>query len=263
VFQSQYRCRPSRTNAWSKVALALVLLTSAARPAGAQDTSTFSYGLETAFRSGHSDRGFLISDRQVLQPVLWASWGRTAGYLWGNVPMAAASDGSRPWIVEAELSQTVEWNGFSITPATRMYFYRDPILYGSSRSLEVWLHLTRDVGVLTLFARQSVDLLDNRGGYSGEAGVASSAHVSPSLELGGSFGAGWANATFNEWWAGVAKPALSRVGVDGWVTVYVTPNVYLTPHVEFSTIVDRDVREGDLYRPTYFLFRLATGVEFQ
>ena len=229
----------------------------------ASDTgAAMSYGLETAFRSGHSDRGFLISDRAVFQPVVWVSRRGTDVSLWGNLALADATDGSRPDIVEAELTHTYERKSLSIAPAVRMWFYRDRVSRSRSRSVEAWLYLSHDLGAVTLFTNHSVDFQDNRGGYFGEAGVESEGMVSPALELGGSLSAGWANATFNDYWAGVAKPAFNRVSAEGWLSVYPTPRFYIGSHVELSSIVDRDVRAGDLFSPTYVVLRLTTGVEF-
>ena len=228
----------------------------------ADTASTVSYGLETAVRSAHSDRGFLISDRPVFQPVVWMSGHGTDLSLWANLALADATDGSRPDIAEAELTHEYEWKGLSIGPAARMWFYRDRVSRSSSRSVEAWLYVSRDLGPVTLFTNHSVDLLDYRGGYFGEAGVESEGMLSPGVEIGGSFGAGWANSTFNDYWAGVAKTAFNRVSAEGWITVYPTPRFYIGPHVEFSSIVDRDVRAGDLFSPSYFALKLTTGVEF-
>jgi hypothetical protein len=221
-----------------------------------------SYGLETAFRSGHSDRGFLISDRAVFQPVVWVSGRGTEFSLWGNLALTNATDGSRPDIMEAEVTHNFEWKSLSIGPAVRMWFYRDRVSRSRSNSVEAWLYVSRDLGPLTLFMNHSVDVEDNRGGYYGEAGVETEGMVSPVLEIGGSLGAGWANSTFNDYWAGVAKPAFNRVSAEGWLSVYPIPRFYIGSHVEFSSIVDRDVRAGDLFSPTYFALRLTTGVEF-
>ena len=232
-------------------------------PSVAQDApATTSYGIETAFRSGHSDRGFLISDRPVFQPVVWVSWRGTESYVWGSLALDDATDGSRPGILEAELAHKFEWTRVSIRPAARMWFYHDRVSRSHSRSLEAWLNVSTDLGPITLFTSQSVDVLDYRGGYFGEAGIESERNVSPHVEIGGSLGAGWANSTFNDYWAGVAKSAFNRVSAEGWLTLYPNPHFYIVPHVEFSSIVDRDVRAGDLYSPTYFLFRLTAGVEF-
>ena len=224
--------------------------------------ATISYGVETAFRTGHSDRGFLISDRPVFQPVVWVSGHGTDLSVWANLALADATDGSRPDIVEAELAHKFEWKRLSIGPAARLYFYRDRVSRSSSGSVEAWLYLSRDLGAVTLFTNHSVDFQDYRGGYFGEAGLESEGMLSPTIEIGGSLGAGWANSTFNDYWAGVAKSAFNRVSAEGWLSVSLTPRFYIGSHVELSSIVDRDVRAGDLFSPTYFALRLTTGVEF-
>jgi hypothetical protein len=262
--------------AWCAPAAAQDTSVTSARPPAATDTvppkppaqetpdttATNSYGVETAFRTAHSDRGFLITDRSVFQPVVWLSRRGTDFSLWGNLALTDATDGSRPDIVEAELSHKYGWKGLSIAPATRMWFYRDRVSRSTSRSVEAWLYLSRDLGPVTLFTNHSVDLLDYRGGYFGEAGVESEGMLSPALEIGGSLGAGWANSRFNDYWAGVGKSAFNRVNAEGWLSVYPTPRFYIGPHVEFSSIVDRDVRAGDLFSPRYFVLKLTTGVEF-
>jgi hypothetical protein len=262
--------------AWCAPAVAQDTSVASARPPAAPDivrpkprdqktpdtAATISYGLETAIRTGHSDRGFLISDRPVFQPVVWVSRRGTNLSVWANLALADATDGSRPDIMETELTHKYEWKSYSIGPAARMYFYRDRVSRSTSRSVEAWLYLSRDLGPVTLFTNHSVDLLDYRGGYFGEAGVESEGVLSPGVEIGGSFGAGWANSTFNDYWAGVAKSAFNRVSAEGWLSVYPTPRFYIGPHVEFSSIVDRDVRAGDLFSPRYFVLKLTTGVEF-
>lgn len=245
-----------------RVQLGLALAMGHAPRAVAQADSTWSYGVETAVRSGHADRGFLISDRAVFQPVVWASWRRWEGYLWSNIALADATDGTRPEIAEVGLGRVQVWHRTSIAPSVRMYLYQDPVHHDSDHSIEAWLELTRPVGPLTLFTRQSLDLLDDRGGYFGTAGAEASAHPVPSVSFGGSLEVGWGNATFHEYWTGVATSALSHVGAEGWLHLHPAPRVYLGPHLEFSSIIDRRVRAGDLFRPSYVLLGFFTGVEF-
>ena len=276
--------------AWSASAMAQDTSVTSAPPASPPSAGAkISYGVETAYRTGHSDRGFLISDRPVFQNVVWLSVGGTESYLWSNIPLAHATDGSRSQIVEAELAHKFEWKTLSIGPAARAYFYQDrqdrasrsnshhgkgrrtrpharvfenpPADGRASGSLEAWLSLTSDLGPFTLFTNHSVDLRDYRGGYFGEAGVEVGRKVSSRVEIRGSFGAGWANSKFNDYWASVRKSAFNRASAEGWLTVHATSRLFLAPHVEFSSIVDRDVRRGDLFNPTYTLFRLTAGVE--
>lgn len=220
-----------------------------------------SYGVEIELGSGHADRGFVLADRPVVQPVIWVSGSAASFSVWSNFTLAETTDASRPQIVEMELTRWDEWSNLTIGPAIRMFFYRDPLSMGSSRSIEGWLYLSYPVGPFYLFTNHSVDVLDYRGAYFGEAGIWFERRVSPRIELGGEFDSGWASSTFNDAWVGVDKSALQRISVEGWLTVYVKPHLYIAPHFEFSTIVDRAVR-AEAATPTFFFFGLTTGVEF-
>ena len=219
------------------------------------------YGAEIGLRSGHADRGFIISDRSVIQPVVWISGDLAELSVWSSFSLAETTDGALPSIVELELTQPYEVGRFTVAPAVRMFFYHDPLSLYNTRSIEGWLYLSYSVGVFRLFTNHSVDVQTYRGAYFGEAGVAFEERVSPVLELGGSVGAGWASAAFNDAYAAVATAGLDRVSVEGWLTAHVNPHLSLGPRFEFSTMVNQAVSAA-LARPTFLLVGLATGVEF-
>jgi hypothetical protein len=225
-----------------------------------EEESVF-YGMEIELSSGHADRGFVISDRLVLQPVVWLGGSVAAISLWSNFTLAETTDGARPQILELELGRGHEWKDLSITPAFRMFFYHDPLSSYSTHSLEGWLYVWYDAGPLSLFTRQSVDVLTYRGAYFGDAGIESERSVSERVEVGGSLSAGWASGSFNDLYAGVDRFAFNRMSVEGWLTFYLPPHSYIGPHFEFSTIVPRDVR-AELSRPTFVFLGLTMGVEF-
>lgn len=220
-----------------------------------------SYGVEIALSSGHADRGFIISDRPVVQPVTWVSGSGASFYLWSNLTLAQTTDSARPQILEMELAREAEWGRLSVAPAVRTYFYHDPLSTYSTRSIEGWLYLSYDVGPFSLFTNHSVDLLAYRGAYFGEAGIESEGRVSPRVEIGGSFGAGWASSAFNDLWVGIPKSALNRLSAEGWLLAYASPHYYIGPHFKLNSIVDRDVR-AELARPTVLFVGLTMGVEF-
>ena len=186
------------------------------------------YGVEIAFRSGHADRGFIINDRPVVQPVMWFSGSGTEFSAWSNFALAQTTDGARPRIVELELTHEQTWGKVTAQPAIRMFFYHDALSADRDRSLEGWLTLSYDVGPFQLFTRQSLDVLTYKGAYFVDAGI--------------------------------ARRALDRVGAEMWLTVY-KKRFYVGPHLEFSTIVDPAVRAATT-RPTYLLVRLSMGGEF-
>ena len=186
------------------------------------------YGVEIAFRSGHADRGFIINDRPVVQPVMWFSGSGTEFSAWSNFALAQTTDGARPRIVELELTHEQTWGKVTAQPAIRMFFYHDALSTDRTPSLEGWLTLSYDVGPFQLFTRQSLDVLTYKGAYFVDAGI--------------------------------ARRALDRVGAEMWLTVY-KKRFYVGPHLEFSTIVDPAVRAATT-RPTYLLVRLSLGGEF-
>lgn len=220
-----------------------------------------SYGAEIALRSGHADRGFVLSDRPVVQPVAWVSGSSAEFWVWGNLPLIENTDGSLAQIVEMELTHEQKWGRLTIGPAIRMWIYHDPLSPYSSRSFEGWLNLSYDAGAFRIFTNHSVDVRTYRGAYFGSAGIELKRQVSQTLEAGGSVAGGWASARFNDGWAGVPRSAFNRVSAEGWLTTYVNAHLYVGPRFEFSRILDRRVR-AELARPTFFFVGLTTGVEF-
>jgi len=238
-----------------------VIVVIATAPAFAQGQRPLSYGAEIAFRSGHADRGFLINDRPVIQPVTWLSASGTDFSVWSSLPVAQTSDGSRPGILEIEVAHRREWGPVTIGPSVRTYFYRDPLSPFSTRSIEGWLYLAYDAGPFRLFTNHSLDVLTYKGAYSVDAGLEAAGHVSALVEMSGSVSVGFGSAAFNEAWVGVARTALDRFGATASLTAHLDQHLYIGPHIEFSTILDRRVRTA-AWRPTYVLFGLTVGGEF-
>lgn len=221
---------------------------------------SISYGAQIAFGSGHADRGFVINDRPVVQPVVWVSGSVAEFSLWGSFPLAQTTDGSRPRIMELEVTGGHQWGNLWMAPAVRMFFYHDPLSSYSTRSWEAWLHLSYDVGPFSLFTNQSVDVLTYRGAYYGEAGIESEWHFSPTVEVGSSFGAGWASSKFNDLFVDINRSAFNRISAESWLTVYLESHRYISAHAEFSTIVDPRVR-AEATRPSFIFVSLSIGFE--
>jgi len=217
--------------------------------------------VEIEINSGHADRGFVISDRPVAQPVAWVSSSVASFSVWSNLTLGETRDGSRPKILEMELTREHQWRKLTIGPAIRMFFYRDPLHGDRSRSIESWVYQSYDAGPFRLFTNHSVDALTYRGAYFGEAGIGFERRGSQKIEIGGSFDTGWASSRFNDAYVGIAKSALNRISVEGRLTAYVKPHLYIAPTFEFSTIVDRAQR-AELAQPTFFFVALTMGVEF-
>jgi len=243
-------------------ALALLAGVQAARAFGQDIPQQMRYGVEIAFRSGHADRGFIINDRPVVQPVMWLSGSGTQFSAWSSFALAQTTDAARParpQIVELELTHEQTWGKVTVAPALRMYFYQDVLNGERDRSLEGWLTLSYNAGPFSLFTRHSLDVMTYQGESFVDAGIESEHRIS-ALELGGSLVAGWASARFNDDYAGVATRALDRIRAATWLNVYRGP-LYVGTHLEFNTIVDPAVRAA-VPRPTYLLITLSMGGKF-
>lgn len=220
-----------------------------------------SYGMGVDVRSGHEDRGFVISERPVVQPVAWVSRGVAEFWVWGNLPLAENADGTLPQIVETELALLPKVGRLKIGPAIRMFVYHDPRTAYSTRSVEAWLYLSYDAGPFRLVSAHSFDIHTYPGAYFGSAGIEFERHMSQRLAAGASFGGRWASATFNDAYAGVARAAFDGISAEGWMTAYMAPHVYIGPVFDFAKTLDPRVRAG-LVRPSFLFVGLTTGVEF-
>ncbi len=99
MINTQRRC-------WGGVtSLALLACATAARAFAQDIPQRMAYGIEIAFRSGHADRGFIINDRPVVQPVMWFSGSGTQFSVWSSFALAQTTDDARPQIVELELTR--------------------------------------------------------------------------------------------------------------------------------------------------------------
>src|SRR5262249_55235230 len=104
--------------AWAMAGLSGVTVCA---PACAQDTSAvpsrsprpLSYGAEIAIRTGHADRGFVVSDRAVIQPEVWVSGGGAELSAWSSFTLAETTDSARPQILEFELTRALEWKSLT------------------------------------------------------------------------------------------------------------------------------------------------------
>src|SRR5215831_13479557 len=142
-------------------------------PAWAQDSSTapsrsarsLRCGVEIALRTGHADRGFVVSDRAVIQPEVWVAVAGTELSAWSSFTLAQTTDSARPQILEFELTRELEWKRLTVGPAVTMFFYHDPVSIDRTRSIEGWLHVTYDAGPFSLVAHQSIDVLTYHGAY--------------------------------------------------------------------------------------------------
>ena len=151
-----------------------------------------------------------------------------------------------------------DWEKLKIEAAIEAYTGQQAPDIEAQNTMESSLKLSYPAGPLRIFTTHAFDVLAYRGSYFGEAGLEYAKQITKSTEFTISVRSGWASAKFNDVYIGVNKSAFNFVGVEGSLTYYLGRRMYFRPHVEFSSITDRILRE-QLAPANIVSFGLAFG----
>ena len=220
--------------------------------------STFTYGAEMDFNSRYVWRGLLLDDGPVGQPSAWISAFGFTLTAWSSVAMTDASGVAGLNSGGLILAYDRDWEKLKLEAALDAYIGRMSSDIESRNTMESSLKLSYPAGPLRIFTTHAFDVLAYRGSYFGEAGVEYARQITKSTEFTISARSGWASAKFNDVYIGVNKSAFNYVGVEGSLTYYLGRRMYFRPHVEFSSITDRILRE-QLAPANIVSFGLAFG----
>jgi hypothetical protein len=220
--------------------------------------STFTYGAEMDFNSSYVWRGILLHDGRVWQPSAWISASRFTLTAWSNVAMTNRSGGGGLQSGGLTLTYDRDWKKLKIESALDAYTGQQAPDIEARNTMEGSLKLSYPAGPLRIFTTHSFDVLAYRGSYFGEAGLEYERQITKSAELTISVRSGWASARFNDVYICVNKSAFNLVGVEGSLTYNLGPRMYIRPHIQFSSITDRRLRE-QLAPANIVSFGLAFG----
>ena len=214
---------------------------SANQPSDAR--ASFTYGVDMDFSSGYAWRGLLLDDGPVVLPSAWISAFGFTLTAWSNVALTSTSGGAGLKTGGLLLTYDRDWEKLRMEAALDANLGRQPSDIGSRNTMEGSLMLSYPAGPLRIFTTQAFDIWAYRGSYFGEAGLAYEKQVTKSTEFATSIRSGWASAKFNDVYIGVNKSAFNYVGIEGSLTYNLGRRVYFQPHIEFSSITDRRLRE--------------------
>lgn len=225
-----------------------------------KEEQKFTYGAETDFNSVYVWRGIVVNDEPVMQPLAWVSGHGFTFVSSSNLNLTTTP--GRRLLDEINLTALYDrdWRKLRIEPALSAYINRPIGLAQDPNTMEGAMTLSYPVGPFRFFTRHSFDLASYRGAYFGEAGARFEKAVSERATLRVSVRSGWASSKFNEVYIGLHKPAFNFVGAGGSLLYYLSPKVFLQPHVEFSTIVDDQLRQS-VPRPRLFNFGFSIGFD--
>jgi hypothetical protein len=167
-----------------------------------------------------------------------------------NVVMTSASEGAGLNSGGFILTYERDWRKLKIETALDAFVGQQlsgiEVDFDARNTMEGSLKLSYPVGPLRIFTTQAFDVLAYRGSYFGEAGVEYERQVTKNTEFTISINSGWASAKFNDVYIGVNKSAFNYVGVGGSLTYYLGSRLYFRPHIEFSSITDRMLRQQSM-----------------
>jgi len=253
---------PLRTGL-SALLLLMIPFTASAQqePTGAHNPSTtsLSYGAEADVNARYVWHGITYSEGPVLQPSVWLTKDGFSATVWGNLALTDERQARRFNEVDLIFSYRLERKRVKIEQTILFYFDRPIPQTDDPPSGIASVKLSVPAGPLSVYTDQEVDFLSYRGAYFGDVGVALERQIGGRAKLAGDINLGWGSETFNRMFVGVPKRALNVTGLEVSVTYTLNDRVYLRPHVEFSYVLDRQLR-GQLAAPTRANAGVAIGI---
>lgn len=215
------------------------------------------YTAEVDLNSRYVWHGIALSSGAVVQPSLNTSLGDLKVSLWGNYDTNLSSNQFNE--VDLYLTYAREFQGLSIEPTLQFYIYPNQ---GANNTGELALKLAYPLWILSAYTTQTIDIQHYGGSYFADIGLSYSTEVRPGLPLQAALYTGWGNTKFNETNLGFSKSAHNVVGADCCVTFYPLKGLSVRPHINYSRLVDTDLRAIVTFPPSILNVGVAVGGEF-
>jgi hypothetical protein len=222
----------------------------------AEKTSRLEYGAEVVQTSRYVWRGIALSDGPVTQPSLWVSRSKLTGELWSNFDLKDARRCN-----EVDFTLTYAAGGRALTVEPSLQLYVCPGVSDAPTTEEVLVRLSRPVGPVTLFTRQSVDLLVYPGAYFGEIGVSGERAWGSRTTVEAEGRLGWGSSRFNAAYLETRKTALNYAALDIGVKHSFLHSSYGRVSLGLSQMLDGELRQHTAH-PFNLLFGLTVGADF-
>lgn len=254
------------------VVVGLVLLSLSAAASFAQESEgpAWTAGFELDANSKYIWRSLAWSEGAVLQPSAWVGWGGLTFALWGNYVLNSGEANAGQFNeIDYRLSYAFEAGGFTISPAFNIYAYPNQDPDWSPTTGEIEVGVAYALGDFSLETNHYIDVIDNKGGYVGDVGLAYESDVAEGLTLAGAVRFAFANAKFNEYYVPYDSGTLSAVVLEAGLTYTLAGGFYVRPHFEYNNILDKNLRDAikatdwlSLNKPSLFNIGIAAGFEF-
>lgn len=232
--------------------------------------SGWTTGLELDANSKYIWRSLAWSEGAVLQPSVWVGSSGFTFSVWSNFVLNKAEANGRQFNeVDFRISYDIEAGDLTISPAFNVYTYPNQDAEGSPTTGELEIAAAYALGSFSLETAHYFDVMDNKGGYIGEVGLAYEADAAEGLTLAAAVRFAFANAKFNEYYVPYDSGTISALVLEAGLTYTFSSGLYVRPHLEYNNILDKNLRAAveatdwlSIAKPNLFNFGLAVGFEF-
>jgi hypothetical protein len=171
--------------------------------------------------------------------------------------------------VDYRLSYTKEWGNFTFESAFNIYSYPNQDKEENPTTGELEIHASYAFAPFAISTTHFLDLWDNSGGYIGEVALEFEESPLDRLTVNAAARLTFANAKFNAYYVPLDKAAVNAVVFEFGLRVDLGERFYLRPHVEWTSLLDGEVKRAVAESPWVFSakaslvnFGIALGVEF-
>jgi hypothetical protein len=202
------------------------------------------YDFQADYNARYIWRGIAYSNGTVLQPSLGVSYKDFYVWVWGNYDLSYGSldeEFRRFNEVDFNISYTYEWNRLTIEPSLLSYFY--PRQDDAPTTVECSVKLSYNLGLISIFTNQTVDVVEYDGAYFADLGFAYERDLGDKFLFEADTSLGFGSDRFNEAYLEISENALNLYALNLSLTYQLTEAFSIRPHLEFTVILDDELRD--------------------
>lgn len=214
---------------------------------------TVTGGASTSFESRYLWYGLLLGRGAAQQSSMWLSARGYTFTVWNNLVLANGENHGRTDEVDYSLATSLDYHGITVEPGGAWWTF--PNQAGVPSTGVLTLALSKPFGPFSLRSTHTVDVSAYKGAYFADLTLSREWEPRAGVTLQASTGIGSGNCKFNETYIGPRKTAFNTANV-GFKANWVTGGVTVCPHVVWSSLVDKAIRNS-VEEPTVLTYGIT------
>lgn len=206
-----------------------------------EDDETIIFTLESSAQSKYVWRGLTYNTGLIIQPAITASYNNFSAQVWGSLTAYDVDDDIKRHEIDFILWYEYEIEGLIISPS--LSYYKYPGQEDSPSTAELGLSVSYSLDEFTFSTNFSKDLVESKDALAALVEVGYEPEVSENITLSFRPGLGWANKSFNAYYVGISKNALSYFSINGVFNYNISEVFTFSPFAETYFILDSEFKE--------------------